>query len=234
MIEAWAAIVVAAGRGERFGRPKQLVELAGTPMVGWSMLCFASLPEVAELIVVTEPEWIEKMQALAAELAPGRTVTAVRGGASRQQSVAAGVRAVSSRCRAAFVHDGARPLVRAQDVRAGMQAVRAGRASLLAVPVVDTVKAVDPATHAVVETLDRRRLWAAQTPQFATIDDLRRAHEGAERDGVDATDDAALLERIGVEVVVVPASSENFKVTHPEDVVRAESVLQARLSGRPA
>jgi 2-C-methyl-D-erythritol 4-phosphate cytidylyltransferase len=229
----WAAIVVAAGRGERFGRPKQFVELAGVPMVGWSMRTFASVPDVAELVVVTEPEWIANVQALAAEVAPGLAVRVVRGGASRQQSVAAGLQAVSSGCTAAFVHDGARPLVRAHDVRAGMREVRAGRAALLATPVVDTVKTVDPATHAVTETLDRSRLWAAQTPQFATLDDLRHAHERAVRDGIDATDDAALLERIGAEVVVVPASGENFKVTLPEDVVRAESVLRARLQRAP-
>ncbi|MEO6836182.1 MAG: 2-C-methyl-D-erythritol 4-phosphate cytidylyltransferase [Candidatus Tumulicola sp.] len=228
MAIGWAAIVVAAGRGARLGAPKQFLELAGLPMVGWSVRTFAEMPEVADLIVVTEREWMERTRELFARLAPAHAVRVVEGGASRQASVRNGLRVVPQRCEAVLVHDGARPLVHAQDVRAGMREVRAGRAALLAAPVVDTIKAVNPATLAVVGTLDRGTLWAAQTPQFALAADLARAHEHARRDGVDATDDAALLERIGIEVVVVSASSENFKVTLPEDVARAQTLLQNR------
>ena len=96
-----------------------------------------------------------------------------------------------------------------------------GRAALLAAPVVDTIKVVDPQSRRVKATLDRRTLWAAQTPQFALAAELRGAHERARRDGVAVTDDAALLERSGIEVVVVPSTSENFKVTLPADVARA-------------
>ncbi|MGA9418217.1 MAG: 2-C-methyl-D-erythritol 4-phosphate cytidylyltransferase, partial [Candidatus Cybelea sp.] len=106
--------------------------------------------------------------------------------------------------------------------------VRLGRASLLATPVVDTIKHVDPGSMHVCATLDRATLWAAQTPQFALAADLRAAHERALHDGFDATDDAALLERAGVEVIVVPSTSENFKVTLPADVARAEAILQTR------
>jgi 2-C-methyl-D-erythritol 4-phosphate cytidylyltransferase len=127
-----------------------------------------------------------------------------------------------------LVHDGARPLVSAHDVRAGMNEVRPGRASLLAAPVVDTVKLVDRDSRRIVSTLDRTMLWAAQTPQFAATRDLCDAHERALRENFIATDDAMLLERIGIEVVVVPSTSENFKVTHPDDVARAHAILQAR------
>jgi 2-C-methyl-D-erythritol 4-phosphate cytidylyltransferase len=109
-----------------------------------------------------------------------------------------------------------------------MAEVRVRRASLLAAPVVDTMKRVDLESLRVEATLDRRTLWAAQTPQFARTAELRAAHEQARADGVDATDDAALLERSGVAVIVVPATSENFKVTHTADVARAESILQER------
>jgi 2-C-methyl-D-erythritol 4-phosphate cytidylyltransferase len=109
-----------------------------------------------------------------------------------------------------------------------MNLVRAGRGALLAGRVVDTVKVVDPRSLTVVETLDRDRMWAAQTPQMATAADLRRAHELAAREGTVATDDAVLLERAGIEVVVVPASGENFKVTLPADIVRAEALLRER------
>jgi 2-C-methyl-D-erythritol 4-phosphate cytidylyltransferase len=228
---SWAAVIVAAGRGTRFGRPKQFLELAGLPMVGWSIRTFAGMPEIDEVVIATEIDWIERMRELSASVAPHRTVTVVAGGSSRQASVFAGVRAVSERCDAAFVHDGARPLVREDDVRAGMAEVRAGRAALLAAPVVDTIKVVDAATRAVRETLDRSQLWAAQTPQFALRSDLLRAHERALADGIDATDDAALLERIGVEVAVVASTTENFKVTLPEDVARAEAFLRERIAG---
>jgi 2-C-methyl-D-erythritol 4-phosphate cytidylyltransferase len=205
--------------------------VAGLPLAAWSIRTFAQMSEVSEIVVVTEPEWIEAMQGVVSQFgdAPGRRV--VRGGTTRQQSVRNGLLALSERCAAVLVHDGARPLVRAGEVRAGMREVRDGRAAVLAVPVVDTIKIVDVRTMSVVQTLAREALWAAQTPQFASLRDLRRAHDEAARDGVDATDDTALLERIGVEVVVVPGSSENFKVTLPEDLVRAETVLRERMAG---
>jgi 2-C-methyl-D-erythritol 4-phosphate cytidylyltransferase len=224
---------VAAGRGERFGRPKQFVELAGVPMAGWSVRTFSELDDVVDLIVVTEREWLEPMRELVERFAPATANVVVEGGASRQASVRNGLRAVPERCDAVFVHDGARPLVRACDVRAGMEAVREGRAAVLAAPAVDTIKVVDPPSRAIVATPDRRTLWAAQTPQFAMVADLARAHEHALREGVEATDDSALLERIGIKVVVVEASSDNFKVTHPEDVARAQAVLLER-SAAPA
>jgi 2-C-methyl-D-erythritol 4-phosphate cytidylyltransferase len=221
----WAAVIVAAGRGARLGAPKQFLELAGMPMVGWSIEKFAAMPEVAELVVATEPDSLEPMRALCERLVAGRAWRVVQGGATRQESVYQGLSAVSDKCDAVFVHDGARPLVTLDDVRAGMREVRVGRASLLATPVVDTVKTVDPDALQVLETLDRARLWAAQTPQFARLEELRAAHEAARRDGVEVTDDAALLERAGVAVLVVPSTSENFKVTLPADVARARIIL---------
>lgn len=224
----WAAVIVAAGRGTRLGQPKQFLELAGLPMVGWSMRLFAAMDEIAEIVVATEPESIEPMRELLATLAPERASRVVRGGASRQESVYEGISAVSDRCDGALVHDGARPLVRVEEVRAGMAEVRERRAALLAAPVVDTIKAVDPQSLRVRQTLERRTLWAAQTPQFALLADFRAAHERARREGVEATDDAALLERIGIAVVAVPASSDNFKVTHEQDVARAHALLSER------
>jgi 2-C-methyl-D-erythritol 4-phosphate cytidylyltransferase len=224
----WAAVIVAAGRGARFGRAKQLIELAGLPMAGWSMRTFAAMPEIAEIVIATEPEAIEKMRELFKRLAPQRSARVVRGGSTRQQSVYEGLKAVSPECGAVLVHDGARPLVSEADVRAGMGEVRGGRAALLAAPVVDTIKTVDTGSLHVTATLERATLWAAQTPQFATAADLRGAHEQARAQNYDATDDAALLERVGVEVVVVPVTGENFKVTLPGDVVRAEAVLRER------
>jgi 2-C-methyl-D-erythritol 4-phosphate cytidylyltransferase len=226
----WAAIVVAAGRGTRLGGPKQFIELAGLPMVGWSLRTFAAMREVSEIVVATEPESIEPLRAFCAQFSPALVARIVPGGATRQQSVCNGLREVSGACEAVLVHDGARPLVRADDVRAGMREVRAGRASLLAAPVVDTLKVVDPDSLVVRGTPDRRTLWAAQTPQFAHTTDLRAAHEDALQNGFETTDDAALLERAGVEVIVVPSTGENFKVTAPGDLERARAILTLRLA----
>jgi 2-C-methyl-D-erythritol 4-phosphate cytidylyltransferase len=224
----WGAVIVAAGRGARLGRPKQLLDLAGLPMVGWSIQTFASIDEIADLVIATEPDLVETMRALAGRLAPRFSPRVVCGGPTRQASVREGLQALPRACDAALVHDGARPLVSDGDVRAGMREVGAGRAALLAAPLVDTIKVVTLGSMLVTRTLDRSTLWAAQTPQFAMASDLRRAHERARGDGIDATDDAMLLERIGVSVVVVPASAENFKVTLPQDVARAATILRER------
>jgi 2-C-methyl-D-erythritol 4-phosphate cytidylyltransferase len=224
----WGAVIVAAGRGARLGRPKQLLDLAGLPMVGWSIQTFASIDEIADLVIATEPDLVEAMRALVGRLAPRYSPRVVGGGPTRQASVREGLLALPASCDAVLVHDGARPLVCAADVRAGMREVGEGRAALLAAPLVDTIKVVTPGSMLVTRTLDRSSLWAAQTPQFALASDLRRAHERASDAGIDATDDATLLERIGIAVVAVPASAENFKVTLPQDVARAAAILRER------
>jgi 2-C-methyl-D-erythritol 4-phosphate cytidylyltransferase len=224
----WGAVIVAAGRGTRFGKPKQLVPLAGLPMAGWSIRAFDAMDEIAEIVVVTEPEWIGAMGELAATIARGN-VRVVAGGASRQESVYNGVVALSPACEGVLVHDGARPLVRADEVRAAMREVGPGRAAVLAVPVVDTIKIVDPGTRVVRQTLERSELWSAQTPQLSLRSRLLDAHERARRSGLEATDDVALIEAVGDDVVVVPASPENFKITYPSDVLRAEAILHERL-----
>ncbi len=224
----WGAVIVAAGRGTRFGRPKQLVELAGKPMLAWSIETFAAMPEIAEIVIATEREFAGHVEALVHGRVRHATVRVVPGGDQRQDSVRCGLDALGDAVAAVLVHDGARPLVRVADVRAGMRPVRPGTASLLATPIVDTVKAAD-ATGKVTRTLDRASLWAAQTPQFATARDLRRAHADALRRGdPPATDDAALLERAGLDVVLVEGSPDNFKVTLPGDLARAEMLMRER------
>ncbi len=224
----WGAVVVAAGRGTRLGGPKQFIQIAGLPMVGWSLRTFAAMDEISEFAIVTEPMWLDRMRELAATLVGSRVHSIVEGGATRQESARNGVRALSASCDGVLVHDGARPLVLADDVRAGMREVRSGRGAVLASPVVDTIKIVEPHSHLVKATLDRSELWGAQTPQFATRVDLERAYERAMASGIEATDETSLLEEIGVEVVVVPASGENFKVTHAGDVTRAKALLEVR------
>ncbi len=223
----FCAVVVAAGRGTRFGRPKQLVEISGKPLLSWPLRTFANMPEVGAIVVVTEEAWLEQVRAVARDAAGMKLHDVVAGGPTRQASTYRGLCAAPPSFDGVFVHDGARPLVTADEVRRGMEPVREGHAALLAVPVVDTIKVVDGA-RLVAQTLDRSVLWAAQTPQLATYADLMRAHEEGMRDGSDATDDAMLLERIGVRVHIVPGSPENFKVTLAGDLARAEHAIQSR------
>lgn len=230
---SWAAVVVAAGRGERFGRPKQLVDLAEKPLLAWSLETFASLREIETLVVTTEPELIARVQRLVRTIAPLLPATVIAGGPQRQDSVRLALNRVASDAPAAsfnvLVHDGARPMIRADDVRRGMAAVSPGVGALLAIPVVDTIKQVG-ADRKVVGTLDRSQLWAAQTPQFATLADMLRAHREAELKGIRATDDATLLENMGLQVTVVDGSPENFKITVPADLARAELILRERMA----
>jgi 2-C-methyl-D-erythritol 4-phosphate cytidylyltransferase len=228
----FAAVIVAAGRGVRFGRPKQLVEVAGRPLVAWSMSVFGGMPEIDDLIIATEAEHLATMETLANTYASRLRTVVVRGGATRRESVRNALDAVPATCDALFVHDGARPLILAADVRAGMAATAPGIGALLAAPVVDTIKVVERGGTRVRATLDRSELWAAQTPQFGTLADMRRAHAAAP-DALEATDDAMLLERSGCEVVVVRTSSENFKVTVRGDRDLAEAILRERTSIAP-
>jgi 2-C-methyl-D-erythritol 4-phosphate cytidylyltransferase len=221
----WGAVIVAAGRGTRLGEPKQLLDVGGLPLVGWCMRTFARIAEVVDVAIVTEVESLDAMRALAASIFKDVSFTVVAGGATRQASVARGIEALPERCTAVFVHDGARPLVCAEDVRAGMARVRPGRAAIVATPVVDTVKVVDAQTMTVLRTLDRQTLWAAQTPQFAMRADLERAHDRAREEGVTGTDEASLLERVGCEVAVVASSGENTKVTRPHDLTFVRMIL---------
>jgi 2-C-methyl-D-erythritol 4-phosphate cytidylyltransferase len=205
------AIVVAAGRGERFGRPKQRELIGGHSVVERSV---AVAHEVCDGVVVVLP--------------PGDVVpvphadVSVPGGATRSASVRAGLAAVPRDAEVIVVHDAARPLASAALWRAAIEAVRRGAdAALCAVPVTDTIKRVE-GDH-VVATLDRSALVAVQTPQAFRAALLRTVHE-AERD---ATDDGALVEAAGGHVVVVAGSATNLKITHPHDLLVAEALLAA-------
>lgn len=213
-----AAILVAAGSGERLGAdvPKAFCAVAGRTLLEHVSERFAAHPDVRDVVVVAPPALVEP----AAGLVPGATVVA--GGATRQESVRRGLAALSDDVDAVLVHDVARPFVPAVVISRVVAALAAGADAVVpALPVTDTVKQVDSA-GVVVATLDRAGLRSVQTPQGFLRQVLTDAHAGAR--GADASDDAGLVEALGREVVVVAGADESFKITRPWDLVLAEAV----------
>ncbi|MFM7616630.1 MAG: 2-C-methyl-D-erythritol 4-phosphate cytidylyltransferase [Actinomycetes bacterium] len=209
------AILLAAGRGTRFGARKQFLEVAGTRVVDRSV---HGAHDVVDAVVLVLPE---------GERWDGPPVHAVvTGGAERSDSVRAGLAAIPEEAEVIVVHDAARPLASRDLWRAVIAAVREGAdAAIPGVPVADTVKRVDAGR--VLETVARHDLVAVQTPQAFRAEVLRRAHEA----GGDATDDAGLVERVGGTVVVVPGEVRNRKVTDRDDLVVLEAWLSTGVDG---
>jgi 2-C-methyl-D-erythritol 4-phosphate cytidylyltransferase len=230
-----AAVVPAAGRGERLGpgAPKALRLLGGVPILVHAVRALATAHAV-DLVVVAGPlDGVDEVAALLAEhglldSAPGRAAAVVvAGGDSRQDSVARALAALPAEVDVVLVHDAARPLVPPSLVDAVAAAVRGGADAVVpGLPVADTVKSVD-AADVVVATLDRSALRSIQTPQGFRRETLAAAHAAADP-SAPATDDAGLVEAAGGKVVVVPGDEEAFKVTRPLDLVLAEAVLARR------
>lgn len=217
-----AGLVVAAGQGRRFGSDKIWQPLGGLPLVAWSVRALAAAPSVGQLVLVVAPERLAAARMLLERLQVWAGV-ACAGGARRQDSVRAGLAHVGD-WPWVVVHDGARPFVTPDLVEAGVRAAEATGAAVAAIPVTDTVKQVQDET--VVATLERASLRAVQTPQVFRRDLLVRAHQQADDE---VTDDAALVERLGVAVRVFAGASENLKVTTPLDWVVAECLYQRGL-----
>ncbi len=211
------AVIVAGGLGKRMGCPKQLLPLAGKPVLWRAVQAFTQIDFVKQIVVVTPPENREVIKASFPQ------VTFAMPGATRLASVMNGVHALDPQVQAIAVHDGARPLVNVQAAARCLQSGFENGAAVLAVPVKDTIKQV---RGGVVErTLERNALWQAQTPQCYQADVLRRA---LDKFGYlqDATDESQLVERLGVQVKIEPSDYQNLKITTPEDLVMAEAFLQ--------
>lgn len=228
MSEPVVAIVVAAGSGVRLGAgaPKALREIRGVPLVTRSVRALARGGVDAFVIVIAADLADDFAAALAGVTVPWQLVP---GGAERQDSVRHGLVAVSgdpelAGCRIVLVHDAARAFVPAEVVGRVIDAVRGGARSVVPViPVVDTVRTVDPAGSSIV---DRSNLRAVQTPQGFDLATLLQAHELLVEEGAVVTDDAAACERLGVPTVLVNGSREAFKVTEPLDLVFAEALAR--------
>ncbi|MEP7382621.1 MAG: 2-C-methyl-D-erythritol 4-phosphate cytidylyltransferase [Gemmatimonadota bacterium] len=217
-------IIVAAGSGKRTGSAelKQFRWVAGKPMLLHSIQAFHRRADVAQVIAVLPrsfagdpPPWIFQCDV-------DRLLVSV-GGRERSDSVWNGLEDLEPEVEIVVVHDAARPLLTDATIDAVIRQARAGTGAIAALPVIDTLKEVDHQGR-IVRTIDRTQLWRAQTPQAFPRDMIERAHLDARRDGVTATDDAALCERLGLPVVVVRGSERAMKVTEAEDFARADAI----------
>jgi len=224
-----AAVIVAGGAGTRFGgdRPKQFLEILGRTVVQRSVDAFAECGFVDEVVLVLPGTCLDEGAVIAGR-ALSASLRVVAGGARRQDSVASGVRAVSADADVVLVHDAARPFVTGTLIAATIAAARAHGAAIVAMRAHDTVKHVanEDGTLIVRATIPRDEVYLAQTPQGFTRDVLARAVAlGATRD---ATDEASLVEALGLPVAIVAGDSTNMKVTVPADLIVANAIAAAR------
>ncbi|MDQ0160429.1 2-C-methyl-D-erythritol 2,4-cyclodiphosphate synthase [Alkalibacillus salilacus] len=223
-MEQYQAIVLAAGQGKRMelGQNKQLLQLGDRPLIAHTLNVFEEDPLCRAIYLVVQADEHDVMKEVVNEYSFGKVMKYITGGAERQDSVRQGVEAVEENV-ITFVHDGARPFVRQDELHDLFEATKRQGSAFLATPVTDTVK---QQSEQGIKTLDRSTLYQAQTPQAFQYDWLKEAHDHAYKYGVMATDDVALLEEIGLEPIVVEGSVDNFKLTNPEDIQKAENMLQ--------
>ncbi len=232
MNETITMLVVAAGQGRRVGGPlpKQYLPLRGRPILWHTLARLQEHADIDHIVPVIAPDgdelWCQHM-ADAVKSLP-KVAAPVAGGAERQLSVFNGLRSLALADDAWIgIHDGARPLLDRPLLDRLFQARYAGDAWIVAMPITDTVKRVDERQH-IVETLDRGRIWSAQTPQLFRYGLLLEAHHRAEADGFSGTDDSSLVERLGKPVGVVTGSGDNIKITHPRDLELADFILREK------
>ena len=222
-------IIAAAGQGNRMrsSSNKIFLPLLNMPMLLHSILAFSSCPAVNNLIVVVAFDEVEQVESILRGLVGIKSWRVVVGGSERQHSIANAIKVVPDKTNLILVHDGARPLLMEKCVENVIQAARQYKAAVVGVAVKDTIKTVDNDGW-VTGTLERRTLWSIQTPQGFDATLLRQAYAKAEKDGYVGTDDASLVERLGVKVKVIPGCYENIKVTTPEDLIIVTALLKER------
>ena len=227
------AILPAAGLGTRMGAdtPKQFLELDGVPIVILSLRRIAACPLISEIIVATRAENLQPLQARISQEKFKQPVRVVKGADSRQGSVAAALQLVNNDTELVLVHDAVRPFVTVEQLTRVIEQARCHKAAILGIPAMDTVKEVKRASlpedvALITATIPRERVVLAQTPQVFETQLLKQAFAEAQSDGLNASDEAGLIERLGYDVFVVQGSERNIKITKPSDMDLARFYLQ--------
>lgn len=221
------AVVPAAGSASRMeGVDKLRAELGGVPVLARSLTALEQCPLIDEIVVVTRQEQIPDVARLCREHGITKLKCVVRGGADRAESVALGLKELSEGTELAAVHDAARPFVSQRVLEEAITTAARTGAAVPAVPVKDTVKEAEDGI--VVQTLERSRLWAVQTPQVINADLLRGALKHCQEKGITVTDDCSAVEVLGKEVSLTRGEYENIKITTPIDLAFGEAILSCQ------
>lgn len=227
-----AAIILAGGNGTRMGSKvkKQFIEIAGKEVIAHAIEVFNSMEEVDEIVVVTGEAEIEYVrEEICNKYDFDKVIDVVAGGKERQDSVWSGICHISEDSKYVMIHDGARPFVEQGIIRKCLNKAKEKRASIVAVPVKDTIKKCNIETSVVEETPDRSTLWSVQTPQIFDTELIKRAHRDAKDKNFYGTDDSSLVEAIGEVVYITEGNYNNIKITTPEDLLIGEKILESRV-----
>ncbi len=222
------ALIPAAGRGRRMGaeKPKAFLPLGDRPILVHTLQKFEDCPQVDEVLPLLPPgEGMDWGGEILRRYDLKKVFRILPGGEERQDSVYRGLQALRGKADWVIIHDGVRPFVSPELIQQVLSETRRWKAIVVALAASETLKEGSPENE-VVRTVDRRRLWMIQTPQSFEYPLILRAHEEARRDGFLGTDDASLVERLGIPVKILRGSRFNFKITTPEDLVLAEALLK--------
>lgn len=220
------AVIVAAGRGKRFGSdvPKQFLEILGKPVVVHTLERFENCSAIDETILVLSAEEIEIFSQIVENFNLKKLAKIISGGETRVESVFKGFKAIDSQnCKIVAVHDGARPVVSGDEISQTIETAKKHGAACLVAPVTDTIKEIS--NGKIVRTVDRAELRRALTPQCFRYEILKRAYEDIDLSDA-VTDECFLVEKLGIEIPVVEGSAKNIKITHQEDLAIAEIFLR--------
>lgn len=225
------AIVPAGGLGTRMGsrRPKQYLRVGGAPILVATLRALGRTRGIAGIVVAVPEAHVEATRRLLARLRVPRILDVVAGGADRQESVWRALQRIPEGAERVVVHDAVRPFIDRALVARVLDAAASGGAATCGIPVRETVKRVTGG--AIEATIPRQGLWLTQTPQAFTRALLWEAHDKARRDGFAGTDDAVLVERLGVTVAMVQGLPQNLKITTPEDLQTARAWAAPRRRG---
>ncbi len=226
------AIVLAAGKGERFSDklPKPLAKIDGRPLIFYCLKTISQHRLVRDVILVVNTRVRDSIAGIVKQYRIKKVSQFVTGGRRRQDSVYNGLKAINERTDLVLIHDGARPFIDNKAIAAAVKEAAAGGAAIVGVPVKATIKQVIGHRSQVIgslivkKTLDRDNLWEIQTPQVFSKDLILRAYN--KFGNREVTDDAALVERLGVKVRMVKGSYSNIKITTPEDLILAEAIAK--------